>query len=115
MSNIGDVPLTIRVGDTESVTVRIKDKTTGNPINVTGRTYASQIRREPLNSTVLASWSIDTTNAATGVLIMTLDKTVTATLPPGNATYDLQETNGTKVTSIFGGIITIVSDVTRIS
>jgi hypothetical protein len=72
MTGQGDVPLTIRTGDDESVTITFSDKATGTAINLTGRTYRAQVRRTPTDSTSLASWVCTLTNAAGGVLTLTM-------------------------------------------
>jgi len=114
MAGTGDVPLTIRTGDDESVTVTFSDETTGDPVNITGRTYRAQIRSTPGDSTILASWTCTVTNGAAGKLTLTLADTITATLSPGFAVWDLEETTGAGLVSTpLGGRVTIVKDVSR--
>lgn len=114
MLSTGNVPLTVRTGDDESVTITFSDKTTGDPVNITGRTYRAQIRRTPTDDVILASWTCNITNGAAGVLTLTMADTVTATLTAGNAVWDLEETTaGGLVSTPLGGIVTILSDVTR--
>lgn len=107
-----NLPLNIRIGDTETISVAIKDST-GAPVNITGRTYAAQIRTTTDAATALATFSCSITNAAAGTLAATLSATTTAALTAGLAVWDLQETNGTTVTTLLGGSVTIVQDVTR--
>jgi hypothetical protein len=107
-----NLPLNIRIGDTETISVAIKDST-GAPVNITGRTYAAQIRTTTDAPTALATFSCSITNAAAGTLAATLSATTTAALTAGLAVWDLQETNGTTVTTLLGGSVTIVQDVTR--
>lgn len=112
MGTIGNVPLTVRIGDTETVTLTIKNSA-GNPVNITGRTYTAQIRSKPDSSTVLATFTCTITNAAGGVVTATLSATTTAALTAQKAVWDLQEINGSVVTTLIGGTVTIVKDVTR--
>lgn len=112
MGTIGDVPLTIRTGDTEQVTLFIKDSA-GAAVNITGRSYAAQIRQGVDSSTVLASFTCAIVDAAAGKMTATLSATTTAALATGNAVWDLQETNGSVVTTLVGGQCSIVRDVTR--
>ena len=112
MSTPANYPLTIRIGDTETVNLTMQDSA-GAAINITGRTYAAQIRSTPDASTVLATFACSIVNAATGKMAATLTATTTAALTPGGAVWDLQETNGTVVTTLLSGPVTIVQDVTR--
>ena len=107
-----NLPLNIRIGDTETISVAIKDST-GAPVNIAGRTYAAQIRTTTDAPTALATFSCSITNAAAGTLAATLSATTTAALTAGLAVWDLQETNGTTVTTLLAGSVTIVQDVTR--
>lgn len=104
--------LSLRIGDTETVSVTITDST-GTAVNITGCTYAAQIRSNASDTSVLATFSCSITNAAAGTLQATLSATTTAALSPGLAVWDLQETNGTTVTTLLAGQVTIVQDVTR--
>jgi hypothetical protein len=107
-----NLPLNIRIGDTETISVAIKDST-GAPVNIAGRTYAAQIRTTTDAATALATFSCSITNAAAGTLAATLSATTTAALTAGLAVWDLEETNGTTVTTLLAGSVTIVQDVTR--
>jgi hypothetical protein len=114
MAATGDVPLTVRCGDDESVTITFTDKTTGSPVNITGRTYRAQIRRSPNDTTILASWTCTITSGSTGKLTLTLAGAVTATLDAGFAVWDLEETTtGGLVSTPLAGRVTVVQDVTR--
>ena len=114
MAISGDVPLTIRTGDDESVTITFSDETTGLPINITGRTYRAQIRSASSSTTILASWTCAVTNGAAGILTLSLTDTRTSTLSPGFAVWDLEETTaGGIVSTPLAGRVSIVQDVTR--
>lgn len=112
MSTPAQWPLTVRTGDTETITLYLQDAN-GAAINVTGRTYAAQIRSTADSSTVLASFTCAISNAAGGVVTATLPAATTAALTPGVAVFDLAETNGSIVTTLLAGPVTIVQDVTR--
>jgi len=112
MSSPANYPLTVRIGDTETITLNLQDAA-GAAINVTGRTYAAQIRSTPDSTTVLASFTCAISNAAGGVVTATLPASTTAALTPGVAVFDLQETNGATVTTLLAGPVTITQDVTR--
>lgn len=104
--------LSLRIGDTETVSVTITDSN-GSPVNISGRTYAAQIRTYATDTAALATFSCSIINAAAGTLAATLSASTTAALTAGLAVWDLQETNGTTVTTLLAGQVTIVQDVTR--
>jgi hypothetical protein len=107
-----NLPLNIRIGDTETISVAIKDST-GAPVNITGRTYAAQIRTTTDAATALATFTCAIVSGAAGTLTATLSATTTAALTAGLGVWDLQETNGTTVTTLLAGSVTISQDVTR--
>ena len=112
MSSPANYPLTVRIGDTETVTLNLQDAD-GVAINITGRTYAAQIRETADASSVLASFTCVVSNGAGGVMTATLPAATTAALSPGTAVFDLQETNSGVVTTLLAGPVSIVQDVTR--
>lgn len=105
--------LTIRTGDTETVSVTLQNEN-GTPVDIAGRTYAAQLRTNASNTTILASFTCAIVDAASGTLTASLTATQTAALTPGLAVWDLQETNGSSVTTLLAGQVTIVQDVTRL-
>lgn len=85
------------------------------PLDVSNRTWAAQIRSDPTSTgTADAVFSVDTTSAASGVIVLGLTTTDTAALR-ANRTYrwDLQATTGSDVTTMVAGSVTVVQDVTR--
>jgi hypothetical protein len=107
-----NLPLEIRVGDTETVSVAIQNAA-GAPVNISGRTYAAQIRSTTDASTPLATFTCAIVSGPAGTLTATLSATTTAALTPGLAVWDLEERNGSTVTTLLAGPVTIVQDVTR--
>jgi hypothetical protein len=105
-------PLSVRIGDTESVTVTLQ-QADGTPVNITGRTYAAQIRATADATTPIATFTCAITNAAAGQFACTLPASTTAGLAIGTGVWDLQETNGATVTTILGGSVRIDRDITR--
>lgn len=104
--------LTITRGDTEIVVVNItSDGST--PIDITGRTYRSQIRRTKDSGTIAAPLNCTVTNAAQGQVQVVLSAGDSATLPTGTCFWDFEETNGSVVTTILAGTVTVLADVTR--
>jgi len=83
-----------------------------SPMNLSGSTFAAQLRTSP-DDTAHVDFSIDTTNAATGVLLLSLTHTQTAALGRLYA-WDLQQTDGSgKVTTLIAGNAAVALDVTR--
>lgn len=85
------------------------------PLDVSNRTWAAQVRSDPSSSgSPDATFSVDTTSAATGIIVLALTTTATAALQPGRAyRWDLQATVGSDVTTMVAGSVTVVQDVTR--
>ena len=113
MTTPANYPLSVRIGDTETISLTMQNAS-GTAINISGRTYASQIRASADSSTVLASFNCALVGSgSTGQVTCTLPASTTSALSPGMAVFDLQETNGTVVTTILAGQVTITQDVTR--
>lgn len=96
-------------GDTVAVPITIQEG--GVAANLTGRTYAAQIRKSKASTTSVAV-TVDTTGAASGQLILRLTATATAALS-GDYQWDLQQTQGGTVRTILEGRWTFGPDVTR--
>jgi hypothetical protein len=63
----------------------------------------------------VAAFTLDATNAATGIIVATLSSTASGTLMPGTTyVWDLEQTTaGGAVRTTHMGKITVVEDVTR--
>lgn len=105
-------PLVIYTGDTLSFTVTSQDST-GTPINITGRTYAMKIRSAASSTTVLATATCTVTDGPNGVVSVSIPAATTAALATGTGVADLEETNGSTVTTLLRWRVAIVGDVTR--
>lgn len=99
-------------GDTEVFNITLSDST-GTPINLTGDTFASQIRYTRDATTVAASFTCVITDAPNGVVQLTLGSTASAALDDGVAYWDLQRTSGSVVSTVLSGKCTVLADVTR--
>jgi hypothetical protein len=105
--------LVITRGDTEIVDVTITtDGTT--PVDITGRTYASQMRVTPDIAAISITGTCTIVNAANGQMRVTFAAADTADLDPGYLYWDLQETAGATVSTILSGTVTVLADVTRV-
>lgn len=99
-------------GDTEVVNLTILDSN-GAPVNVTGDTFASQIRYTANATTVAAAFTTSIVNGAAGQIRLTLSNTASAALNDGIAYWDVQRTSGGAVSTIVSGKCTVLADVTR--
>lgn len=101
-------------GDDFAHTVTITN-TAGSAIDVSGRTYTSQLRRYPDSSSVAATFTVAMGSASSGVVVFSLADTVTSALEPGPYSYDIQQDNGGTLTTLLAGKATVTADVTRAS
>ena len=115
MSAPGVRNLTIVHRDDYSHTITIVDAASV-PIVLTGRTYAAQIRSQPATAgSADGAFTVDLTNLATGIVVITLTDTQTGALIPGVPYFwDLQETvtATTFTTTILAGKVSVMQDVT---
>jgi hypothetical protein len=105
--------LTIVRGDTETVQVTMTSDGVA-PVNITGRTYAAQMRTTPDIAAISATATCSITDAVNGVMTVLFTATSTATLDPGYYYWDLQETSGATVTTVLQGTVNVLPDVTRL-
>jgi hypothetical protein len=106
--------ISIYQGDTYAHELRIKDSANAN-VSITSRTYTGQIRKKRNSDTITATFTSQITNGANGIVVMTLTPANTASIPAGTYVYDFQETNGTTITTLITGTVTVVGEVTRVS
>ena len=106
--------ITIYQGDTYGHTITItNDATPPAATNVTGRTFAAQLRRYPGSDTVAATFAVDMTDAATGVVQLSLTATQTAALAAGPYAFDVHMITGSSVLTLFAGEAVVTAEVTR--
>jgi fructoselysine-6-P-deglycase FrlB-like protein len=96
------------------VTITVTDGST--PINLTGYTLYSQIRETP-STAILASFTTEIVNAAAGIFQMTLDSSVTKTLPAniGALRYDVIMINGGSQQRLIYGNVNVRDAITVIA
>lgn len=83
------------------------------PLNVTGRSYAAQVRSSVDASSAAATFTCTVTDGAAGEVTCVVSASATAGLSPATYVWDLQETAGGSVATILSGTVTVVADVTR--
>lgn len=110
MAGIRDI--TIYKGDTYTHEVRIKNSA-NTAINITGRTYKSQIRKSKASDEIVIAFTTTITDAANGLVTFSLTASNSANINVGTYYYDFEETNGAYVTTLMGGKVVIKGEVSR--
>lgn len=100
-------------GDTYVHELRLKDSANA-VINISTRTYDGQIRKKRNSETISATFVSTLSDAANGVVLMSLSPSVTANIAAGTYVYDFQQTSGTTITTLTTGIVTVVGEVNRV-
>ena len=94
MSIPANYPLRLTPGRTESVPVIYADEATGAAINLSGYTFAAQVRATAASTSVLAEFTCAVVgDGSTGQAVCTLPASATAQLTPGVAVWDLIATH----------------------
>lgn len=78
-----------------------------NPTNLTGYTFKAQIREATAKASVkIADFVIDTTDVATGIIVLTLTDTITGAITQSAGYWDLILTDPTGLvqTYLFGDV-----------
>lgn len=107
----GEANVVITRGDTTTLIITITDSS--GPVNITGRTYTSQVRQNADDPTAAATFTCTLTTPLSGVLTCVLTATQTAALEPGNHVWDLQENASGTISTVLAGAFTVLADVTR--
>lgn len=100
----------IRRGDDFADTVTIKEGTPLAAVDVSARVYTAQVRRTT-EGAVVATMTIDMTDAATGVVGYSIEDSVIATML-GEYVYDLQQASPA-IRTLMAGKFKVEADVTR--
>lgn len=103
------VSLVLDQGSTFETTIDLTDSN-GNPLDVTGMSARSQMRRSFTSSNAVTF----TTTLANGSLVLSLTATETANIESGRYVYDVELVDASNnVARIIEGIATITPEVTR--
>jgi uncharacterized cupin superfamily protein len=100
-------------GDTEVFVISLQNSN-GSAMDLTGSTWASQIRYDYDSASAAASFACVVTDAINGQVTLTLSAGDSALLTSGAAHWDIQQTINYVVTTILSGKCTILPDVTRL-
>jgi len=104
--------ISIYQGDSYTHEARIKNSS-NTAINISGRTYTAQIKKSKGSDTVVASFTTAITNAANGILTFSMTSSNTANIASGIYYYDLEEVNGSITTTLMGGKVTVIGDISN--
>lgn len=82
-------------------------------VDVSDSTFSAKVAAE-INGTVLATFTIDTTNAATGTIVLSLSSSNVAAITTIPARYDVQRTvtSSTLKSTIQAGQVNVIGQVT---
>ena len=84
----------------------------GSPLNLSTYTFLAQVRRErSASSDLLATFTVGTASASTGVISLSLTAAQVAGLNPGRYCWELQWTVGSTVRSVVAGEFTVLPQV----
>jgi hypothetical protein len=105
--------ITIYKGDTYFHQINVKDDSS-QPIDLSDRAYISQIRKSKSSEAIIASFRIEILNAENGQLLISLDAGTTSEINTGIYYYDLQENNDSIITTLMGGKVFVIGEVSRV-
>tara|TARA_R100001086_G_scaffold192605_1_gene109860 strand:- start:758 stop:1093 length:336 start_codon:yes stop_codon:yes gene_type:complete len=109
----GKLDITVEQGATFTRTITIKDSSNA-AINITGSSFAGQIRKRHQSSTKQADFDFTITNASGGIVIATITAANTGSMEPGDFVYDIEWTQSdSSVTRLLEGTATVTPQVTR--
>jgi hypothetical protein len=82
------------------------EQTGGSPINLTGFSASSYMRKSPESSSYTA-FAVGITSAADGTVTLSMGSSITSTLKPGRYVYDLmlERPNGSKTIAVEGNVL----------
>jgi len=104
--------LTVDQGSDFSTQITVEDST-GNPADLTGYIGAGEIRKT-YTSSAHYDFVVVITNAASGVVNITIPNAVTNVMKPGRYVYDIEVRSPTmEITRIVEGQVEVLPGVTR--
>jgi hypothetical protein len=107
------VELELDQGATFNVNVDLSEANS-TPINVSGYTFSSSIRKSYYSASVTANLTVTVDNAANGNVSLSLPAANTANIKAGRYVFDVKQIDSSNITSrIIEGIITVNPQVTK--
>lgn len=94
--------------------INLTDDVTNTPVNVSGYTISSQLRRSYYSSNITANIICTILSSANGEISMSLPAANTANIKAGRYVFDVKTTDsGGVVSRVLEGIITVTPQVTK--
>ena len=103
--------LVIDQGTTFTTDLTMTDEE-GSPLNLTGYTANSQIRKWYTSSNATATFTTSI-NGNSGIITLSLTANQTGTMTAGRYVYDVEINDGAIISRIVEGIVTVTPQVTR--
>jgi hypothetical protein len=108
------VELFIDQGTTFNNIINLTDDNTNIPINISGYSVSSQMRRSYYSQNITANIICTTSNTSNGEISMSISAANTANIKAGRYVFDVKTVNGNgNITRVLEGIITVNPQVTR--
>lgn len=86
----------------------------GSTLNLSTYTFRAQVRSERSSSaSLLATFTVGTGSASTGVLAVSLSAATTSALDPGRYWWEFEWTVGSSVRTVLGGEFVVVDQVAK--
>lgn len=106
--------LVINSGENFSQTLTLIDSTNGSPLNITGYTASSMIRKHAESSIKTADFTVSIINAIKGEINLSLNSTITSSIKEGRYVYDvLLRTPSNFKTIAIEGMILVRSGISK--
>lgn len=117
----GTYPLTLYRGDSREWTLDFTEDDGTTAVNMTGHTWKAQVRETTDSTAILLTFTVNTTNAATGRLVVTLpaaqwdDPDISDITPTAKWKWDLEATRTADgfVRTYLTGKVKVLGDVAR--
>lgn len=107
------VELNMDQGATFNVDIDLTEANSA-PVNVTGYTFTSSLRKSYYSSRVTANLVVSITNAANGNVSLSLAAANTANIKAGRYVFDIKQLDTSNITTrVIEGIITVNPQVTK--
>lgn len=87
---MSDSIINIVQGATLRLRVRVRSKTSGQPVDLTGTTITSQIRNTYAAAATVGEFAIETEDLANGVFVMALGEVASEAIPSGRHVFDVR-------------------------
>lgn len=107
------VELYLDQGTTFNNTITLTDDLTNASINIDGYIVRSQMRRSYYSQNSTANITCTITDASNGEITMSLTAGTTANIRAGRYLFDVETVNGSTISRVLEGIITVTPEVTR--